>query len=275
VLAAGRWLWPLALAAGSLGAATSVLDARSRIEPAWNTRPTRNLSGCSDQDGQPESRALARVTSGPICAPLHLPSTSLRCLLSAAACCLHANGALQHPPSVIQSRLPKLDPDPEHVVPCPHAPTGVGKKGRAILLQHHNLLSAAVCLRPDVLGRLGRGRHWPRAVQEWLDWCAFPTPSRHVCNTDTALQATSHLPSASFSTACSTGATPPPSSPTPGRRSTTKMATAIWPRRRRASASSTPPSPSRRLTAACASATSARHTSRTARITAPPASAVC
>lgn len=190
MLAAGRWrwLWPL-----SLGA-TSVLDARSRIEPAWNpVQP--GICPVAQKVSQRVARPGSRNERPHLCTIAFAIDKSA--LPTACACCLHANGALQHPPLVIQSRLPKLDPDDtehEHVVPCPHAPPGVGKKGRAILLQHHNLLSAAVCLRPDVLGRLGRGRHWPGAVQEWLDWCAFLTPSRHVCNTDTALQATSPLP---------------------------------------------------------------------------------
>jgi hypothetical protein len=180
-LAAGRW--PLARSLG----ATSALDARTRVEPAWNP-------------SNPESVRLLLRRPARLARPgsrnerPHLCTIAIDEPALPIACCLHANGALQHPPSVIQSRLPKLDPDPEHVVPCPHAPPGVGKKGRAILLQHHNLLSAVVCLRPDFLGRLGRGRHWPCAVQEWLDWCAFLQRSRHVCNTDTALQATSHLP---------------------------------------------------------------------------------
>jgi hypothetical protein len=50
----------------------------------------------------------------------------------------------------------------------------MGPEGRALLLQHHYLLSAALCIWPDLVGRVGRGRHRLRAVQKRLDRCVSP-----------------------------------------------------------------------------------------------------
>jgi hypothetical protein len=55
-----------------------------------------------------------------------------------------------------------------------HAPPRMGPEGGALLLQHHYLFSAALCIWPDLVGRMGRGWHRLRAVQKCLDRCVSP-----------------------------------------------------------------------------------------------------